>query len=472
MSRLEVIEEYLEYLTKEEIGCHEALFNDVKVMCKVQRDWIARTSLPKFDGVTFNLPNTQHFSGRLLGDKLCIEARKEREALGLTGMREDFVPFTVQREPDQLEFLRAMNRDACVRSDSVDMKTNLSSIEMNAYAEGLRNPTIIPSKMSKSQGESVNDNFIGKAQRRGIQRAAIELALNLFARNEEQNRPSDRFRRLELPAKWEPPIKEVPLWRPLESTKRPLEQDPFKYTKIMMDYRFSMQWDYSVGLWNIMAEHENDAKRAVYAPVPINWNGPYLAPTGRERADCIKRQQNVLTQVFAKLLTAEMESPRPFIQSVIQRIDFALKEKAAPDTRDPLTREDLQRLSDLGEKSWHKVPRPDKHASLASWGVLKMSAAGVESTDRMVEFVKHALEFEEEMPFWSGDNTLEFFWPNGQASPDGMALRDLLKKVNDERLRCYNELPQSESGQYSVPMIKESEADMYLLAMDTQGWIT
>src|ERR1700710_1891726 len=148
-----------------------------------------------------------------------------------------------------------------------------------------------------SQLATITD-FTGKAERRGVQRAAIELALNLLATNQEQHRPHDRFRVVKLPPKYKPPQEEVPLWLPLEPWKRPVELDTFKYTKVMRKYREWKDEDYQLACTRAVNEHLG------YLPAPENFAGPYTMGSDKELAEIFKKRQNELVNIQSELFAA------------------------------------------------------------------------------------------------------------------------------------------------------------------------
>ncbi|KAA8576100.1 hypothetical protein EYC84_006262 [Monilinia fructicola] len=145
-------------------------------------------------------------------------------------------------------------------------------------------------------------NFQSKAERRGIQRAAIEMALNLLASNYEQRRPDDRFRRVVLPSPWQPPPPEVPISMELEPTKRPLELDTTYYTDLIYQYN---QWK---------DDDWYDAREKIVkmfpgqVPPPANYNGPFTIPTMFEYQDVAAKQ---ILDEFERDMDALPEAAKP-----------------------------------------------------------------------------------------------------------------------------------------------------------------
>ena len=130
--------------------------------------------------------------------------------------------------------------------------------------------------------------FTGKAERRGVQRAAIEIALNLLATNQEQHRPDDRFRIVEIPPPYQPQQSTTALSLPLEPWNRPIEQDPFKYSRRLTEYRQWKDSDYNLGRSQVI--NQNPVRLAP----PLNYNGPFVAATGDDITEAVRRRQILL----------------------------------------------------------------------------------------------------------------------------------------------------------------------------------
>ncbi|KAF7958583.1 hypothetical protein EAE96_002123 [Botrytis aclada] len=207
-------------------------------------------------------------------------------------------------------------------------------------------------------------NFQSKAERRGIQRAAIEIALNFLASNYEQRRPDDLFRRVVIPPPWQKPLPEVPISMELEPTKRPVELDTKYYTKLMVEY---IRWK---------DDDWYDAREKIikttpgYVPPPANFNGPFTIPSMFEYQDAAAKYLGSLTPTWDALLHAVKTYPRPFLTGVVARIDRGVRfepgkgfdslNEVANGMEVKLVPQELGVLRELTEPSWncHWLPYP------------------------------------------------------------------------------------------------------------------
>ncbi|APA06973.1 predicted protein [Sclerotinia sclerotiorum 1980 UF-70] len=207
-------------------------------------------------------------------------------------------------------------------------------------------------------------NFQSKAERRGIQRAAIEMSLNFLASNHEQRRPDDRFRRVLLPSPWQSPLPEVPISMELEPSKRPVELDTKYYTKLMVEYTRWKEDDWYDAREKIIKVSPGQV------PPPANYNGPFAIPTMFEFQDTAAKYLGNLTPTWDALLHASNVFSRPFLTAVLARVqrgvDFEPGESVDPLYEEAngleirLTPQELGVLRELSEPSWnfHWLPYP------------------------------------------------------------------------------------------------------------------
>lgn len=198
-------------------------------------------------------------------------------------------------------------------------------------------------------------DFTGKAERRGVQRAAVELALNLLATNQEQHRPNDKFRRVRLPPKYKPQSEEVPLWLPLEPWKRPVEIDPTKYTKIMRKYREWKDEDYETARTRTIHEYP------AYVPAPENFAGPHTIISDDNVQEIFKQRQIELVDLQSALFEASKNAPRPLLHQLNMLIDESCRSSVATKVyhpvvhdRDTLTEKESAILRELAQPSWYE----------------------------------------------------------------------------------------------------------------------
>ncbi|KAJ8070333.1 hypothetical protein OCU04_000713 [Sclerotinia nivalis] len=291
-------------------------------------------------------------------------------------------------------------------------------------------------------------NFQSKAERRGIQRAAIEMALNLLASNYEQRRPDDRFRRVVLPSPWQPPLPEVPISMELEPTKRPVELDTKYYTKLMVEYTRWKDDDWYDAREKIIKISPGQV------PPPANYNGPFAIPTMFEYQDAAAKYLGNLTPTWNALLHAANVFARPFLTAVLARVqrgvDFEPGETAdslygeADGLEIRLTPQELGVLRELSEPSWncHWLPYPPVANEAED-----MPRQVLDEFERDIE----ALPEEDKPPYWSSGQppTAPQIWniPVSQRdlrltnrydpdvkSIDFISLGVLLQHINNRRL--------------------------------------
>ncbi|ESZ97265.1 hypothetical protein SBOR_2339 [Sclerotinia borealis F-4128] len=292
-------------------------------------------------------------------------------------------------------------------------------------------------------------NFQSKAERRGIQRAAIEMALNLLASNYEQRRPDDRFRRLVHPPPWEPPPPEVPISMELEPTKRPVELDTKYYTKVLAAYQRWKDDDWYDARDKIIKLFPGQV-----AP-PANYNGPFTIPTMFEYQDVAAKYLGSLIPTWNALLHASNVFPRPFLTAVLSRIqrgvnfepgrvvDLLYEEANGMEIK--LMQQELGVLRELSEPTWnwHWLPYP------------KVANEKEDMPRQLLdEFERDIAELPEanKPPYWTSGQPPELpqssaqNWPASQRDlrlisrydPDvhsatSISLRDLLQIINDRR---------------------------------------
>ncbi|RDW75881.1 hypothetical protein BP5796_06702 [Coleophoma crateriformis] len=204
-----------------------------------------------------------------------------------TGLIDPADKFTQMWEDYDLDIRTGDNHSTYVRTFNSQLarataKANddtLYGLENQAYAAAIADASTIPVTMQQCE-EMAGSCVKTKARQRGTQRAALELALNTLCRNFEQDRREDRFRTLELARPWSAPEQQTPISKALCPTERPLELDTFHFTKIMLDWRRSKQWDYS------LSRNQEDRLTIFNDLVsPSNFHGPCILPLDREDID-------------------------------------------------------------------------------------------------------------------------------------------------------------------------------------------
>lgn len=297
-----------------------------------------------------------------------------------------------------------------------------------------------PSQILKYRNRlSGSVDFTSKAKRRGIQRAAIELALNLLATNQEQHRPDDRFRRVPLPPKYETLQPEVPLSLPLEPWKRPLEQGIFEFTKKMLAYRLLKDSDYQ------FAREHSKSLRPGILPAPVNYKGPFTFPRGPDVNEAGGDRHLYLTQILALLRWAEGKAPRPFMEQLLLPAAEAmaggrdLKHRFFDHVK--LTQHDPDLLQEIAGDSWNGERQEYEEGIFDSEPDYTIA--------RLQEFERDFGEIMHEVPLWkpeAGSPTIEIDDPNcpmlfmqkynkEERSSESMTVNELNYKIGEYRMK-------------------------------------
>ena len=290
-------------------------------------------------------------------------------------------------------------------------------------------------------------DFSGKAERRGVQRAAIELGLGLLARNEEQHRPGDKFRQVKLPTVSRPIAEECPLSQSILPCERPVEMDPLEYTKRMRRYR---QWKNDEYL--VTQQFDNDRAPEEF-PAPHNYNGPKKLPLERDYQKMLAGVYDKLIKLQHDLMNSHTSAPRPLLRQLLELIDQGIHNDTHEllDT-DLLRQSDFEVLHELSQPSWIE-------------GILPY-ASGISNLER-----DSLEEFEQDIsndviwrmiPFWEatrsdaeGIELREQRYEKGLGSNKSMGLAELLRLVNNRRAIV------------SLRQWKISEATRYLAYMSS-----
>ncbi|QSZ30852.1 hypothetical protein DSL72_000410 [Monilinia vaccinii-corymbosi] len=298
-------------------------------------------------------------------------------------------------------------------------------------------------------------NFQSKAERRGIQRAAIEMALNLLASNCEQRRPDDRFRRVVIPSPWQPPPPEVPISMELEPTKRPVELDPKYYTKLIFQYNRWKDDDWYDARDKIIKRFPGQV-----AP-PANFNGPFTIPTMFEYQDVAAKYLGNLIPTWNALLHTGNVYPRPFLTAVLSRIqrgiDYMPDRRHQPSERIyeeanstelKLSPQELAVLRELTEPSWNLHWRPYPPVENADEDIPRQI---LDEFERDIEELPEAdkppywssgqppdlpegLQFDDDMTAAQRDLRLVTEYHPGTRSVTYKPLKNLLQTINDRRI--------------------------------------
>ncbi|KAE8449437.1 hypothetical protein EG329_008045 [Mollisiaceae sp. DMI_Dod_QoI] len=298
-------------------------------------------------------------------------------------------------------------------------------------------------------------NFSSKAERRGIKRAAIELALNLLATNQEQHRPLDIYRILDLPGEYEPLDEGTPLCLPLEPHQRPVELDTFHYTKRLTAYHQATDTDYSLA----RAREENERPSEV--PIPANYNGPFAQADEGDLEDAKRKWIAQLAQIIAQLQHANLDAPRPLLQELL--MCYASGSNANRDNNNPLdqgvplTVADVNLLSELAEPSWDEIKRD--YPILTSDTLNYATSLAQQTKDKDFEAELDALDWHGKTWLPAGNrNTQDPYaqrvYDGTFDSVQGYSIKDLAHEISTARLRKAN----AAGLDLSSPLCSEVEA--------------
>ncbi|KAG4434786.1 hypothetical protein IFR05_009721 [Cadophora sp. M221] len=269
--------------------------------------------------------------------------------------------------------------------------------------------------------ESSTMDFSGKAERRGIQRAAIEIGLNLLASNQEQHRPADCFRVLDLSRTHVPIEKEIPVSLPLELSRRQTEKDAFEFTKKMLAYKDWKEFDYEVSREklledpSIIIQPEDKRLKTFYGEIinqdphkfaisyvvldpPINYNGPFVTPDVVIMMETASRRQAELSRVALRLQSAFTESPRPLLERLLSLVSQGTDEMQSMNHRlydeVPLTKLELDLLEEISGDSWDEISANYPKSSPGLNGFLNANMSLLHAFEADLQLI-------EGIPLWS-----------------------------------------------------------------------
>lgn len=277
-----------------------------------------------------------------------------------------------------------------------------------------------------------------------------------------------------MPPKYQPPPEEVALWKPLDPWKRPVELDPFHYTKLMQKFRRWKEHDYRKARNRVINEDPG------HLEPPANYNGPFALQNVHEMQETARKRQNHLLQISNLLLETNRKAPRPLLERICVLVGEA--ETNPPGTRHPLeddiqlTTSDIDLLMELCEPSWNNESRP--------WGALGSMPGFPDSEPdfsaevaMLEEFARDVENASIELPFWqprlranqkADPNTVEFFtqtqYNKRVSSATGVTVGNLQHNITTARRA-------RASRRTAVHFWSKEETRKYLQAMHDYGRI-
>ncbi|EKD12574.1 hypothetical protein MBM_09143 [Drepanopeziza brunnea f. sp. 'multigermtubi' MB_m1] len=262
-------------------------------------------------------------------------------------------------------------------------------------------------------------DFTGKAERRGIQRAAIEIALNLLATNQEQHRPADRFRLVDVDRQFVPPRKEVAISLPLEVPRRQVEYDTFDLTKKMIAFREWKDFDHEIAREHLIQDPvllqsddtgdgrmdyttdvpEGVGREVFYLNPPVNYMGPVANGDAADWIEVRKERHAVLTDVAVRLSDAYTKAPRPLLQKMLERMSDGMRRTKDGDdhSEPPLTKPQLDLLREISGESWDDTSR--EYAAPIQNHLSEEPTVRDQQLAQLAEFEKRLAEISD-VPFW------------------------------------------------------------------------
>ena len=231
--RHQEIDAYLRRISDEKIPCDAQVYRDVKNMLFVHK---MRMEKQRYEGnrpIDYNrLPKHSQ--------RLGLRDTSKRANFRGAPLREDRPPFTIERKPDQQDFLRAFRADT-------EQGRALRALEAAAYDATLVDSSLVNEYLEEraTAHETEDDRterFNIRATKRGRRRAAVQIALRSFARNCEQHFAGGWDHRVvRLPP---PPVEEPAepiMFAPLDREQQPRAIHPYRYTRKMLQFHEQQQ---------------------------------------------------------------------------------------------------------------------------------------------------------------------------------------------------------------------------------------
>lgn len=218
------IDNYLRKLAYDEIECDISIYNEVQCMLRVHQKRIEKEK-------QYNLPYIEHVPAATLSQRLSLGELDDRTAMTGTLVLDDYPPFTTQRPPNSNLFLETL------RGNTI-LGQKLRKLESQGHQEVIRDPSVINEFLEERESMSQRKMFDVQARKRGRRRAAIQIALQSFATNDEQHYEGGwQHNVLRLPSK---PLAKRPEAVLTVGTGEETEEDytpPYRWTKRYLAFR-------------------------------------------------------------------------------------------------------------------------------------------------------------------------------------------------------------------------------------------
>lgn len=308
-------------------------------------------------------------------------------------------------------------------------------------------------------------DYTPQAERRGIQRAAIELGLNLLCGNHEQHRPDDKFRIVQLPGPyvdWSD-IPEVPLTLPLDFTHRPVELEPFYFTEKVAKYRQQKDLEYFAAREQAIYE-----RRGLMDP-PANFKGPFSVASWEQYLETIQKALKVYERIYKKMFHSNETAPRPLMDRMVEVVTQAIQWDGKTSlplnvTDEPfsnavveLENTHINLLNEIAGDSWFEYE--------LAWEDVNITAQEYNMA-RLNEFRHDVEDLRAKIPFWESEDVprkkedikglLQPRHDPNARSKRGISLKDILQMMNNNRV---------EAGGSNIQLWTVDEAKKYFDAM-------
>ncbi|MCJ1470925.1 hypothetical protein MMC07_009573 [Pseudocyphellaria aurata] len=167
------IDNYLRKLAEEEVECDVNVYNEVQCMLRVHKTRIDKQK-------HLNLNFFEHVPAARLSQRLSLGELDDRTAITGGPLQDDNPHFSTQRPPNLSLFLKNLH-------DDTTLGQKLRKLEGQGYQEVIKNPSVVNEVLEVRESMNQHKMFDIQARKRGRRRAAIQIALQSFATNDEQH---------------------------------------------------------------------------------------------------------------------------------------------------------------------------------------------------------------------------------------------------------------------------------------------
>jgi hypothetical protein len=283
-SRLEKIDQFLQRVMNEKMGCDVKLYDEVQAMVETHRSRMNRQKIQNIERPQSNL-------GPWQSQRLSLVDTSKRGLLRGAPLRDDHPPFTLERPADQNLFIEALHgQPESTDPKAQDRTLKLLGIEGDAFLETLEDPSLVHEWVEERQSQTRDARFEARAVKRGRRRAAIRMALRSFATNCEQHHEGGWDHRvLQLPSAPPPKLPDRGIMSVGNEKVKRSSETPFPWTRKYLRF---------LRLRKARPETKNDISLQELAR-PLNGNQP------------IATEKQALNLLRAEILKETRENKKP-----------------------------------------------------------------------------------------------------------------------------------------------------------------